>query len=448
MNYVDFLLFPVYVLIFWLYFRYCRKKIQDPILKKYHRSFFWVKTAATLAFALVNVYVLDSDSFHLYYPEGNNLYHLILNNFSNIHFFFSEGKNFDTNLVSNPKNAGYFVNEGNFLLIKFVAFLSFFSFGKYLITSLFFSFLSFIGVWKLFRFFYYLYPHLYKPLSVAILFLPSFVFWSSGPAKEALSVASIGWISYGLFFLFNSKKNKIVNLCCFLFFSYVLFTVKSYIFLSYLPFFILFLILFKRSFFRSRFKKLAISFLLIFAGLTISLILIDNTSETKIGGFALNSFFDRLQFQKKSFEAMSDIAESSFSLYSTFDGTFTSFIQAAPEAIGTTFFRPFIWESKKISTLLSSLESLGILLFSLWVLFKTGIFYIFSSLKSPAILYCTLFSLVFALFVGITTLNFGTLVRYKIPCLPFYLIAFILMLDYKKVRQAEGKSNKNLIGVT
>ncbi len=52
------------------------------------------------------------------------------------------------------------------------------------------------------------------------------------------------------------------------------------------------------------------------------------------------------------------------------------------------------------------------------------------------------------MFVGITTLNFGTLVRYKIPCLPFYLIALILILDYrnnrKKVRD-QMKATENLI---
>jgi hypothetical protein len=48
-------------------------------------------------------------------------------------------------------------------------------------------------------------------------------------------------------------------------------------------------------------------------------------------------------------------------------------------------------------------------------------------------MYCFLFSCVFALFVGASTLNFGSLVRYKIPCMPFYLIA--LFLIYDKVKQ-------------
>jgi hypothetical protein len=37
--------------------------------------------------------------------------------------------------------------------------------------------------------------------------------------------------------------------------------------------------------------------------------------------------------------------------------------------------------------------------------------------------------MIFALFVGATTLNFGTLVRYKIPGIPFYIISLFLILD-------------------
>ncbi|MBK9533341.1 MAG: hypothetical protein IPO42_16435 [Chitinophagaceae bacterium] len=50
-------------------------------------------------------------------------------------------------------------------------------------------------------------------------------------------------------------------------------------------------------------------------------------------------------------------------------------------------------------------------------------------MRDPVILYCLLFALLFALFVGATTANFGTLVRYKIPCLPFYIIALYLIHD-------------------
>jgi hypothetical protein len=49
---------------------------------------------------------------------------------------------------------------------------------------------------------------------------------------------------------------------------------------------------------------------------------------------------------------------------------------------------------------------------------------------------------VFGLFVGASTLNFGTLVRYKIPCLPFYTIS--LFLIYEKVKERSAKKKKQI----
>jgi len=54
-------------------------------------------------------------------------------------------------------------------------------------------------------------------------------------------------------------------------------------------------------------------------------------------------------------------------------------------------------------------------------------------------MYCFLFSLIFALFVGATTLNFGTLCRYKIPCMPFFVISLFLIQD------AATKKKENLL---
>jgi hypothetical protein len=57
--------------------------------------------------------------------------------------------------------------------------------------------------------------------------------------------------------------------------------------------------------------------------------------------------------------------------------------------------------------------------------------------KDPLIMYCFLFAVIFGLFVGASTLNFGTLVRYKIPCLPFYSISLFLIFEKVKERAAK-----------
>ena len=50
----------------------------------------------------------------------------------------------------------------------------------------------------------------------------------------------------------------------------------------------------------------------------------------------------------------------------------------------------------------------------------------------PDVLFALIFSISFAFAVGVSTFNFGTLVRYKIPLLPFFAVALILILNHAK----------------
>jgi thioredoxin len=50
--------------------------------------------------------------------------------------------------------------------------------------------------------------------------------------------------------------------------------------------------------------------------------------------------------------------------------------------------------------------------------------------NAPDVVFLLVFSLTFAFAVGVSTFNFGTLVRYKIPLLPYFLIALGLIGSY------------------
>jgi len=58
---------------------------------------------------------------------------------------------------------------------------------------------------------------------------------------------------------------------------------------------------------------------------------------------------------------------------------------------------------------------------------KTGPIRLYAlAISNPVITFTLVFSLIFAFGVGFTSYNFGALVRYKIPCMPFYLITLQL----------------------
>jgi len=179
----------------------------------------------------------------------------------------------------------------------------------------------------------------------------------------------------------------------------------------------------------------------------IGFILDSSQLQDEMGSLAVDKLAETVKTQQNNYNNMADLAESSFSLGVEFDGSTSSLIKMAPAAIVATFYRPFIWESKKISTLLSSLESLGMMLLFVYVFFKVGpINFITSFFKDSMIFFCFFFSFLFALFVGATTLNFGTLVRYKIPCLPFYIIGLLIILDiYNKKKTHRLRQKEPLI---
>ncbi|MEO6220312.1 MAG: hypothetical protein ABIO81_07790 [Ginsengibacter sp.] len=399
-----------------------------------------------MAFSLFSVYISPGDSIGLFQKEGNNMYHQIINDPTNLTWLFSKGKDFDETLLMDQYNVGYFKSEANFIVTRLVVFLSFVSFGKYAVINLIFALIAFSGLWKLFLFFYEQYPHMHKKFAIAILYFPTVVFWSSGILKDTICIAAIGWVTYSIYEMLYRRKSFIKNLLILFVFAYLLVIIKVYILISYLPFFVLFIILKNMEGIRNRFLKFMLAPILI-VGSMYCFTSVLNSYDEELGAYAVQDLTKSIQHLNGAFNSMNgnETAESNFDLGVEFDGSFQGLIKLAPVAIFTTFYRPFLWESRKLSSLLASLESLILLFFTIYIVFKSGIrTFISLILTDPLIMYCFFFSIVFALFVGASTLNFGTLVRYKIPCLPFYTISLFLIhekVKEKSFRKALRKAN-------
>jgi len=444
MGYGDLILFPLFLIILSLFFRARRNTYTDPLLKKYHRQGFWLKIFSCIAFIIYNVYLYPADSIGLYQKEGANIYHLILHNSNHLNWLFQKGKYFDESFLKDRFNSGYFRSEANFMVARIVALLSFITLGRYAVTSLIFACIAFSGIWKLFLFFYEQYPRLHKRLALAILFFPTFVFWSSGILKDTLCIASLGWITYSLYEILYRKKNFLKNIIILFVFGYLLAVIKVYIVISFVPFFILFIVLKNMQGIRNKFLKYLLAPFLILSCM-LSFTYFFNSFDNELGAYAVEDLTSSIQHLNGAFKNMdgNETADSNFDLGVEFDGTFSGLVKLAPVAVFTTFFRPFIWESHKISQMMASVESTFLLLLTLFIILKAGLInFIKLVLSDPLIMCCFLFSIVFATFVGASTLNFGTLVRYKIPCLPFYIIS--LFLIYEK---ATEKSLKKSISI-
>ena len=447
MDFGDLLLTPLFILLLYFIFKWFRNKYDDPILKRYHRQAFWVKMISSIFFIIFYGFITGGDSMSLYHTEGRNLYRLILSDIQNIEYLLKSGSQFNFHLVKNPYNAGYFGGEANFMLIRIDTIFSFLTFGRYAPINLIFAAIGFSGLWKLFLFFYNQYPKLHRKFAICILFFPTVVFWSSGLLKDTLCIAALGWITHSLYEIMYYRRSILKNLTILAFFTYLLVIIKVYIIIAYLPFLILFIIFKNIQGVKNNFLKWMIAPALIFMSIFIFSKAM-SSFDNELGAYAIEEVTSSISTLNAGLSQKTGQADaaSNFNLGTEFEPSFFGLLKIAPYAIGATFFRPFIWEASKITQMLAAVESLILMFFTLFILLKTGPFqFIRTILTDPLIMYCFLFAIVFGLFVGASTVNFGTLVRYKIPSLPFYAISLFLVYEKVKARATKRSLAKSEI---
>lgn len=328
----------------------------------------------------------------------------------------------------------YFFNFSAYNVARLAGLVSLPAFNSYIAMSLLFSAISYIGVWHLYKVFLYYFPKLHKQLAIAIFFIPSVFFWGSGILKDTITFASLGMITYNLFSIFILRKNVLINAGIFVYCAFLIIKIKAYILYSYLP--LSFFWLFPNAidnFASQKFKFIIkpLVYLLTFAMLPFSLSVLGQFNE-KFSADNVLEFAKAHQTDLKQDIYYQGSKGSRFDI-GVFDGSFSSFVQVAPQAVIATFFRPFLWEANNPVMLLAALESLWMTYLFLNILLKFGIRGFLNALSSnPFLQFGFVYALAFGFFVGFTTPVFGSLVRYKIPALPFFVATLYSITYYAK----------------
>ena len=92
--------------------------------------------------------------------------------------------------------------------------------------------------------------------------------------------------------------------------------------------------------------------------------------------------------------------------------------------------------------LLAASENLLLIYLLVTSIYKVGLFkYIKIVREDPFLIFMVIFSIFFAFSIGLTTANFGALVRYKIPLLPF-LVSAVFIIN-RKVKDGVVITNKD-----
>lgn len=290
---------------------------------------------------------------------------------------------------------------------------------SYLSICMVFSFFALGGAIRLYKLFYNYFPTLGREIAFSILFLPSVCFWSSGLLKDSICFGAVGYLLYGLFSIFIRRKKIIGSLFWVIIGGGLLYMIKAYIFLALLPGIALWLF----SELNSRVKdpilhNMANFFTIIVAVALIFILIKYVTSASNLRSFRLENILETSDNNRRIYELTASETEGS---YFQLQGGNPVFL--AINGFIATLFRPFIWEISSPIVLLSALEALVFILLTGYFIIKKGVVkYFRSAFGSPVLILCSSFAFVFAASVGSTATNFGSLSRYKIPCLPFYII--------------------------
>ncbi|KXX70406.1 hypothetical protein, partial [Flammeovirga sp. SJP92] len=318
-------------------------------------------------------------------------------------------------------------------MVQITGIIQLFTFKSYYTTSLFFGLWSFLGTWKLIQLFTTLYKHYYKMICIAVLFIPSCIFWSSGIIKEAITTGGIGFFVFYFYKILNKKIkiNYIINLIvCFLLIKwvkgatiYVLFPCLGL--LIFLNYYQKITFIYKLTFSFLLVISIPLSFYIILPKLQVFIQKSEefNSAQSTISGFQGD--------HGSRSKGHGGGEASTYHLSTAGDLSLLGMLKSFPEAISYTLFRPFPWETSKLVQLIGSFESFAILIMTLVILIKVGpIRNMKNTFNDPNLAFILTYSLLFGFIAGYISFNYGVLQRFKTPIMPFYII--YLIINYSK----------------
>lgn len=441
----DLILSPLFLLIIYAIAVLYRNKYNNTPIKKYFLTGLTLRFLGCLLSALMYNYLYGSgDTFDYWRAALNHKSALFNEPLLGLELMWIDHFSEVPEIGQKYTNWTYYLYRevASIRVAQIGGILAILTFNSYLSTGMILAFFSFLGCWKIFEVFYDIYPHLHKKIAIATLFLPSVFFWgSAGLLKDTVTTAAMGFLMWSVYFLFIKRKKLFKSLFYLIISAYLLIKIKIYIILAFAPAITIWLFLiYSKKIRNKQLRRLSMPvFVMIMLGCSYILAL---TIGAQVEKYSFDNIMKTVEGSQSWMEYTGEKSGAGFNLGDIDYSTPSGLLKAIPLAINATLFRPYIWEAKKPILMLSSLEGLLFLLFTIYTLVKVGILNTFRlSFRDPSLLFCWVFSLAFAFAVGFSTFNFGALARYKIPCLPFYLLALFILLDYSKRSRRRRQTN-------
>jgi hypothetical protein len=438
MEYKDFFIGPFYLIIIYFVAFVIRNKIsEDKQIRKYFIPALTLKLFGAIALGFIyQFYYKGGDTFSYFTYGSKYIWDAFLEKpQAAFWMIFGEGCNYSHEFVSYLKGTLFFCDPSAYFIVRISGFFGLFTFHTYIANAMLFALISFMGVWSMFTTFIKIYPQLRKEIMFSCFMLPSVIFWGSGLMKDSITFGCLGFFFSSFYKIFILKRASKLDYVLFALSFLVIKIVKIYILLCFIPAALLWLFLVYNDKIKSKFTRILLRPIMLALGCLFGYLATDLVGKED----ARYSVDNVTATARTTSEWLSHVSrQEKGSVYSLGEVDYTpiGMLTKFPQAVNVTLFRPYLWESKNIVMLLSAFESLFFLYLTITTIFSAGIKRTITILaEHPIVAASIVFSLTFAFAVGLSTANFGTLVRYKIPIMPFYLISIFVVRNYNKNRK-------------
>ncbi len=440
LSIVDFIVPPILIIIIFIVSKSRQLKyIEANPSYRFYMWGIWMKVLGGIAVCMIYLFYYGFGDTMNYYNDCVVMVNL---------FFKSPGSLLKILLETSPEvwyefddSTGYMTYLGDHHAVvvdKLCWFLCLITFKSFIGMTILLAWISYFAIWRLYQVFIREFPNLATEFAIALLFIPSVFFWGSGLLKDTITFAAVCLFASSFSIILTRKKDIILNTVLIIISSLLLIKIKPYIFFALLPGSILWyggIQIFRVN--NHLVKSLTTPFLI-----TISLLsgyVMLNLMSGFLGEYSLENVLDKAVLTQNDLK--SEYYQGSSFDIGSFEPTVTGILTKMPAAINAALFRPYIWETYNFTMLMSGIENLIMLVFTIYLTIKLKVYNLFRLMFRHRILFFTVyFSIFFSFSVGLTTSNFGSLVRYKIPAIPFFLISLIIISSTYRELQKEDKA--------
>jgi hypothetical protein len=296
--------------------------------------------------------------------------------------------------------------------IKIIGPLLMLSGGSYWMLSMYLSLFNFALLWLLVSRLTMQFPIYRKLFYFCFLLFPSPVFFSSGVTKDAIVNGLVAYLISALL-IFYHKKIKLIEIIPIFIGLFVLINLKHYAAGVLLVSGTLMII-----------ARILHKYHISYTYLLYLLILIAGSGYVHL----LHPWFrlERLPLTiYENHQLILEMSTDSSQLKMNLSPTYASMIKNSPLALFSGLFRPLLWEAKGWLSLLVRFENFLALTFFAYSCYHFKKWRLDIRLITLIIFICTL-----AVFLSLSTPNFGSLARYKSLFLP-YFIYLVTLLPYQ-----------------